>query len=81
MGARETSVGNSSQFSVSAEHFHPGLKIPLAAVQGIWNKAEELLWELNFAVPGGDSNSKMVISHSGKRSHLVTSTKKGKYAC
>jgi len=32
--------GNASQLSLSAEHFHSGLKIPLASVQGIWQKAE-----------------------------------------
>ena len=82
-GAPESSVGNVSQLSVSAEHFHFGLKIPLAAVQGIWNKAEELLREPNAisAALGCDSKSRMVRSRSGKRPHLVTSTKQGMYVC
>ena len=50
---------------------------------GIWQKAEELLCEPNaiFAAPGCDSKSRMVRSRSGKRPHLVTSTKQGRYTC
>lgn len=83
VGAPEPLVGSASQLSVSAEHFHSGLKVPLEAVQGIWNKAEELLREPNAisAAPGCDSKSRMVISCSGKRPDLVTSTKQGRYAC
>ena len=79
----ELPVGNVSQLSVTAEHFHSGLKVPLAAIQGIWNKAEELLREPNSisTAPGCDSKSRMVRSCSGKRPHLVTSTKQGRYAC
>lgn len=68
VGAPEPLLGNASQLSVSAEHFHSGLKIPLAAVQSVWNKAEELLRELNAnsSAPGCDSKSRMVRSRSGK---------------
>ena len=75
--------GNASQLSLSAEHFHSGLKIPLAFVQGIWQKAEELLCEPNAisAAPACDSKNRMVRSRSGKRPHLVTSNKQGRYTC
>ena len=74
---------SASQLAVSAELFQSGLKVPLAVVQGIWQKAEELLCESNCisSAPGHDSKSRMVISRSGKRPHLVTCTKQGKYCC
>ena len=69
--------------ALSTEHFHSGLKIPLASAQGIWQKAEELLCEPNAisAAPGCDSKSRMVRSCSGKWPHLVMSTKQGRYTC
>ena len=73
----------SMQMSVPAEEFQEGLKIPLQAVQALWRKAEELVGNSNAIspAPGYDSTCKMVISRSGKRPHLVTSSKKGKYTC
>ena len=72
-----------SQLPVQPEEFHSGLKIPLAAIQGIWKKAEELLNDSNAIspAPGYDSKCKMVMSRSGKRPHLVTCSKQGKYTC
>ena len=77
------SMSTSAQLSVRPEDFHSGLKILLAAIQGIWKKAEELLSDPNAIspAPGYDSRCKMVMSRSGKRPHLVTCTKQGKYTC
>ena len=74
---------SSVQMSVSAEEFQEGLKIPLPAVKAIWRKAEELACNSNALspTPGYDETCKMVMSHSGKCPHLVTSSKKGKYTC
>ena len=71
------------QLAVSPELFQSSLKISLAAVQGIWQKAEELLCEPNSIspAPGHGIKSRMVISRSGKRPHLVTCSKQGKYCC
>ena len=68
---------------VRPEEFHTGLKIPLPAVQGIWKKAEELLGDANAIspAPGYDSKCRMVMSRSGKRPHLVTYSKSGKFSC
>ena len=70
------SMSTSAQLSVRPEDFHSGLKIPLAAIQGIWKKAEELLSDPNAIspAPGYDSRCKMVMSRSGKCPHLVTCT-------
>ena len=74
---------SSEQLSISAEEFQHGLKIPLAAVQAIWRKAEELAGNSNAIspAPGYDSTCKMVMSRNRKCPHLVTSSTKGKYTC
>ena len=71
------------QLSVRPEEFHTGLKIPLAAIQGIWKKAEELVTDPSAIspAPGFDTKSRMVVSRSGKRPHLVSCSKQGKYTC
>ena len=76
-------MSTTAQLSVRPEDFHSGLKIPLAAIPGIWKKAEELLSDPNAIspAPGYDSRCKMVMSWSGKRPHLITCTKQGKYTC
>lgn len=72
-----------AQLPVQPEDFHSVLKIPLAAIQGIWRKADELLSDPNAIspAPGYDSKYKMVMSQSGKHPHLVTCGKQGKYTC
>ena len=74
---------SSKQIPISPETFHSGLKIPLASVQGIWQKAEELLRNTNSISPAPDcdNKSKMVISRSGKRPHVVACMKQGKCMC
>ena len=71
------------ELCIRPEEFHDGLKIPLQAVLGIWKKAEELLGDPNAIspAPGYDSKCRMVMSRSGKRPHLVTCSKSGKYSC
>ena len=70
------------QLTVPPEEFRSGLKIPLAAIQGIWKKAD-LLNDSNAISPasGYDSKCKMVMSQSGKCPHLVTCSKQEKYIC
>jgi len=54
------------------------LSIPSAAIKGTANKAAEILQEDSAITnaPGHPGNAKMVISHSGKRPHLVLPKKK-----
>ncbi len=70
-------------FPVTAEEFQSGLKIPLESIQGIWKKAAELLSHPNAiaSAPGYGPDCKMVMSRRGKRPHLITTTKNGKYIC
>ena len=73
-----------SSLSITAEECHSGdHKVPLASIQGIWKKAEELLAQPNAVVtaPGFDASVKMVASKSGKRPHLVKSGKGGRVSC
>lgn len=73
-----------SSLSITAEECHSSdHKVPLASIQGIWKKAEELLAQPNAVVtaPGFDANVKMVASKSGKRPHLVKSGKGGRVSC
>ena len=69
---KENSV--STSFSITAEQFHGGdLKIPLASINGIWSKAEELVNEPGAieSAPKFPAGSIMVISQSGMRPHLA----------
>ena len=70
------------QFPITLEEFQSGLKIPLAAIKGIWQKASSLVTDPTAisSAPGCGPNSKMVISRQGKRPHLVTKGKSGKYS-
>ena len=72
-----------TQLPIQPEDFQSGLKIPLATVQGIWKKAEDLLREPGSisSAPGYGTRCKMVLSRSGKRPHLVTCGKGGKFSC
>ena len=73
----------SKELSIDPQKFHSGLSIPLPSVQAIWSKAAELISEPNsiVAVPGHGTESKMVLSRRGKRPHLVTCGKNGRYSC
>ena len=82
-----TDVGKYSEvpidLPISPEDFQSGLKIPLDSIQGIWKKASELVGETASIspAPGYGPECKMVISRKGKRLHLVTQSKRGKYSC
>ena len=71
------------ELSIDPQKFQSGLSIPLPSVQAIWSKAAELISEPNsiVAVPGHGTESKMVLSRRGKRPHLVTCGKNGRYSC
>ena len=71
------------QFCITTEEFQSGLKIPLAAVKGIWQKAMLLLSDPDAisSAPGCGPESKMVISRQGKRPHLVTKGKGYRHSC
>lgn len=73
-----------TSLSVSAEQLHSmGLRIPLASIQGIWKKADEMLKQPNAIVsaPGFSAGSKMVASRTGRRPHLVKCNKGGRISC
>ena len=71
------------QLSVTAEEFHTGLQVPLDVVQNVWKKASELILDSNgiSSAPGYGPECKMVASRKGKRPHLVTRNKGGKFSC
>ena len=73
----------SKELSIDPKKFQSGLNIPLPSVQAIWNKAAELISQPNciVAAPGHGTESKMVMSRKGKRPHLVTCGKNGRYSC
>ena len=57
-------------------------KLPLTMLQGIWNKATELLKTDGAVVPAPGIDSAMcVLSYNGKRPHLVTEKKGGNFTC
>lgn len=72
-----------ADLSVDPAKFQNGLNIPLPSIQGIWMKAATLVFQPNSIVsaPGEGTVSKMVASKSGKRPHLVTCGKNGRYSC
>lgn len=76
------SISN-SQFPVTPEEFHSGLKIPLQSIQGIWKKASELINNPTAIspAPGYGPECKVVMSRHGKRPHLVTKGKGNKFSC
>ena len=74
---------HSKELSVDPKEFQSGLSIPLPSVQAVWNKAAELISQPSsiVAAPGHSTGSKMVASKSGKRPHLVTHGKNGRFSC
>ena len=58
-------------------------RFPLNCLQGIWNKAAELLKTDNaiVAAPGSDNGTKFVLSYRGSKPHLVTPKKTEVFAC
>ena len=73
---------NRVHLSISAE---AGVltKLSLATVQGIWEKAEELLSTTNAitVAPGSSLKARMVLSYSSVVPHLVREVSSGRYEC
>ena len=82
-GTPHISVGrDSSTLSVRIEVFANAVRVPINSLEGIWNKASELLKTENAIVPApGNPNAKLVLSYKGPRPHLVTQKKDGNFVC
>ena len=67
----------SSSLSVDFTSLTGTTRIPLNCLQGIWNKAAELLKIDNAIVtaPGNNSGAKFVLSYQGTKPHLVAPKK------
>jgi len=73
----------SSTLSVHINTFAGAVRVPRNCLEGIWNKAAELL-KADDAIapaPGVGSDAKFVLSYRGKRPHLVTPKKGNMFAC
>ena len=79
------SIGKDSSHSLSVDYvaFAKTSRIPLTCLQGIWNKAAELLATEGAIAPapGCDAGAKFVLSYRGKKPHLVTPKKSDMFAC
>ena len=73
----------SSSLSVDFTSLTGSTRIPLNCLQGIWNKAAELLKTDNAIVmaPGNYNGAKFVLSYRGSKPHLVTPKKTEVFAC
>ena len=73
----------SSSLSVDFSALTDCTRVPLNCLQGIWNKAAELLKTDNaiVAAPGSDNGAKFVLSYRGSKPHLVTPKKTEVFAC
>ena len=69
----------SSSLSVDFRSLRDCTRVPLNYLQGIWNKAAELLKTDNaiVAAPGSDNGAKFVLSYRGSKPHLVSPKKTG----
>ena len=72
-----------STLSVSVHDVADAVRIPLSCLEGIWNKAAELLKaeEAIVSAPGVRDGAKFVLSYSGRKPHLVAPKKGGAFAC
>lgn len=69
---------------IDVETVAQSVSIPFPVLQGIWQKAEELIDAPNSitSAPGHSTEARMVLSRSGKRPHLVVPDGKGgQYKC
>ena len=73
----------SISLSVQVDSFADNVSIPTPVLQGIWDKATELINapQKIAPAPGCSMNSRMVESKSGSRPHLVTGGKGNKFSC
>lgn len=69
--------------SVQLDSLAGRVKTPLVVLEGIWKKATEIVNDpLKISpAPGCSPHARMVESKTGKRPHLVTSGKGGKFMC
>ena len=72
-----------SSMSVDFRSLTDCTRLPINCLQGIWNKAAELLKTENAIVapPGSDNGAKFVLSYRGSKPHLVTPKKTEVFAC
>ena len=71
------------KLSMDAETLAKSSNLPIACVEGILNKASELLHKENAIVPapGQSSEARMVLSFSSKMPHMVVPTKGSGFSC
>ena len=69
--------------SLDVSSVSEGIAVPLPCLQGIWNKATELLNTPRAvtSAPGHPEEAKMVMSSSGQRPHLVLPCKGSRFKC
>ena len=72
-----------SSLSVSIDALAGSVRIPLNCLEGIWNKAAELLKTDGAIVsaPGVGTGAKYVLSYTRQKPHLVVPKKGGSYSC
>ena len=73
----------SSTLSVHINSFADDVRVPQNCLEGIWNKAAELL-KADDAIapaPGVGNDAKFVLSYRGKKPHLVIPKKGITFAC
>ena len=73
----------SKRLSVKVNTVAASVSIPLECLKGIWQKAEELFNSPHgmSSAPGQPEEARMVLSHSGKRPHLVLLCRGGHFKC
>ena len=78
-----TSSCSNPTLSLELKSFSSVVKTPQPVLEGIWRKATELVStpQKIALAPGCSALARMVESKSGKRPHLVTPGKGGKFAC
>ena len=75
-------VSLSSVLSVSLDSFSNDVRVPRNSLEGIWNKASEILKTKDSIVPApGITNAKFVLSYSGSKPHLVVPKQSSIFAC
>ena len=69
--------------TVAVCEFADHVNVPRSVLDGIWQKAQELISDSNVisSAPGYNKGYNMVKSSSGKRPHLVISKANGQYSC
>ena len=76
-------LSSASTLSVSVHDVADAVQLPLNCLEGIWNKATELLKtkEAIVSAHGVGDGAKFVLSYSGRKPHLVVPKKGGAFAC